>query len=590
METKNPYSMNLITANQTKLYNQSKLWAFNTAKYRALMSNDPVIIKFFYRNEASTFLTDDISSVDIRRSFYYGDDEAENAEEYFGIIPMICESIAKMVCGSGYEFDATVKRKVKQRLKAILDDNDFDTEILKASIVETLGLGSPAWHVYFDAEISDFPIIELVPVERLEFKRKSNRIIEYTIKQQVVINGDAKDLELHTVYKKRRKAYKKGKATRYKDDGIVQTFKVHDGTQYIDNEADIVKEVFKAYGIKQEETILPLVDFPVVYLPNNLNRTSGTGNSNARPYGVVFGLESVSSAIDEILTNCVDTVRKSFPYLLIDEQMIPSDIKGNKDRGSFSTRRHSFLLPKNANDADKLLQQIQAKLNTTEYVDALKFQINIALNKVGINAATLGLQLSGHVESESTQNAKERNSIRTRNTVAGDYEKYLEKLFSVVLQYEDYVNGNTIATDNATGESGFVVESYDGIKSHFNRYIVDTPEEVVNVLARKVQSGLMSIFAAVREQHPDWDDETLYKETNLIYAEQGKPCEVIDPTKPPEKNGSVLTESADAARDGENAAENDESEAYEEDADGDSGGEVTAKYGAKKHKAEENTQ
>ncbi len=47
----------------------------------------------------------------------------------------------------------------------------------------------------------------------------------------------------------------------------------------------------------------------------------------------------------------------------------------------------------------------------------------------------------------------------------------------------------------------------------------------------------MSIFAAVREQHPDWDDESIYKETNLIYAEKsGGAMQVVDPTKPPEES------------------------------------------------------
>ena len=44
-EIKNPYQMNLIEANKTKLYNQGAFWAFNTAKYRALLSNDPTVIK-----------------------------------------------------------------------------------------------------------------------------------------------------------------------------------------------------------------------------------------------------------------------------------------------------------------------------------------------------------------------------------------------------------------------------------------------------------------------------------------------------------------------------------------------------------------
>lgn len=535
-EIKNPYQMNLIEANKTKLYSLGAFWAYNTAKYRALLSNDPVIIKYWYRYEAAKFLPDAHNLFELKRSFYYGDEFTENAEEFFGIIPMICESIAKLVCGSGYDFDDTVPPVIKERLQSILEENEFDTALLKSSIIETLGLGDGAWHVYFDPEISNLPLIEFAPSERLMVKRKSNRIIEYGVKRQVIINGEPDAYELHTIYTRRKKQVKLKSVMRYENDGIWQQHKVWDGTKYI-NDTRTKQRIFEAYGVK-EKTALPLADFPIVYLPNTLNNTQGASvYDNARPYGVVFGLESVSSALDEILSNCVDTVRKSFPFILIDDQMIPSNIEGDKDKGAFSTRRHSFLLPKNAKEPEKLLQQIQSKLNTTEYVEAAKFQINIALNKAGINAATLGLQLSGHVEAEATQNAKERNSIRTRNTVAADYEKYLEKLFAVLLQYEDYINGSTTATDTATGESAYVAEDYHGIKAAFRKYIIDTPEEVSEVLARKVQSNLMSIFAAVREQHPDWSLDAIYKESNLIYAEKtGGAIQVVDMTKPPEES------------------------------------------------------
>lgn len=540
-EIKNPYQMDLIRANETKLYNQGAFWAFNTAKYRALLSNDPTVIKYWYRHEAGKFLPDVYKMTELQRSFYYGDEFVENAEEFFGIIPMICESIAKLVCGSGYDFDDSVPPEIKNRLQPILDENEFDTEVLKSSLIETLGLGDAAWHVYFDNDISSLPIIELVPPERLALKKKGNRVVEYTVKQQVVLNDEPQPYELHTIYTRRKKKVEVNGATRYEDDGILQRHRIFDGSHFQDNNTELKKLIFTAYGI-QERAVLPLVDFPIVYLPNNLNNAQGaTRCTGARPYGVVFGLDSVSGAIDEILSNCVDTVRKSFPYLLIDEQMIPSDIAGDKDKSAFSTRRHSFLLPKNAKEAEKLLQQIQAKLNTTEFVESAKFQINIALNKVGINAATLGLQLSGHVESEATQNAKERNSIRTRNALAKDYERNLEKLFSVLLQYEDYINGNTIATDQKTGETAVVADEYHGIKATFRKYIVDTPEEVGEVLARKVQANIMSVFAAVREQHPEWDDEAIYKETNLIYAEKaGAVMQIVDPTKPPEES-VVLT-------------------------------------------------
>ena len=59
----------------------------------------------------------------------------------------------------------------------------------------------------------------------------------------------------------------------------------------------------------------------------------------------------------------------------------------------------------------------------------------------------------------------------------------------------------------------------------------------------------MSIFAAVREQHPDWSDDAIYKEANLIYAEKmGGAIQVIDPSKPPEKS-VVITEAEQTADD-----------------------------------------
>ncbi len=552
-EIKNPYQMDLIKANKTKLYNQGAFWAFNTAKYRALLSNDPTVIKYWYRYEAAQYLPDAYKLFEIKRSFYYGDEFTENAEEFFGIIPMICESIAKLVCGSGYDFDDCVPPEIKERLRLILDENEFDTALLKSSIIETLGLGDGAWHIHFDPEISSLPLIEFVPAERLMVKRKSNRIVEYIIKRQVIINNEPQPYELHTIYARRKKPVKQKGVTRYGDDGIIQRHRVFDGSKYI-NDDRLKSQIFKEYGVK-ENAVLPLVDMPVVYLPNSLNNMQGASvYENARPYGVVFGLESVSSALDEILSNCVDTVRKSFPFLLIDSQMIPSDISGDKDTAAFSTRRHSFLLPQNVKDPEKLLQQIQAKLNTTEFVEAAKFQINIALNKVGINAATLGLQLSGHVEAEATQNAKERNSIRTRNTVAADFERYLEKLFAILLQYEDYINGSATATDTATGECAIVAEEYHGIKAVFRKYIVDTPEEISEVLARKVSASLMSIFAAVREQHPDWSSDAIYKEANLIYAEKsGGAIQVVDPSKPPEESTVIQLPEEDA--DGDDISE-----------------------------------
>lgn len=564
---KNPYSMNLVKTGKLTLYNQGALWAFNTAKYRALLSNDPTIIKQFYKREAAILAPDVYSKAEITRSFYYGDDFVENAEEFFGLIPMVCESIAKLVAGSGYEFEDGIAPDIKARLTNILDDNRFNEEILDDSIIESVGLGDGAWHVHFDPEVSSLPIIEYIPPERLAIEKKHNRIVKLIVKQQVVINNEPQPYELHTVYTKNRVPYDEKGVKRWRDDGIVQEFKVWNGTKYYKS-GEAVKAVFAEYDLPKGKTILPLTEFPVIYLPSKDKQNHGGASKYARPYGLVFGLESNSGAIDEILSNCVDTVRKCFPFLLIDDQMIPSDIFGDKDKRAFSTRRHSYMVPSNAKEPEKLLQMIQAELNTSEYVESVKFQINLALNKVGLNAATLGLQLTGHVEAEATQNAKERNSIRTRNRLAAKFESYLSQLFTVLLQYEDYINGSTIAKDNTTGEQGIVVNEYKGIKATFKKYIVDTPEEVSQVIARKVQANIMSVFAAVREQHPDWDEDAIYKEANLIYAEKtNQPMQVVN-TKKPTENSVVLLNNPEKPTDGaENGAQGKEGGEVEQQTD-----------------------
>ena len=106
---KKSYQFNLYNASNLALYNIGERWQYNTLKYRALLSNDPSIIKYTYQYELGKYkLKGDISLndtqviVDDKRSFYAEVDAPENAEEYFGIIPMICEALAKLVTIVGY--------------------------------------------------------------------------------------------------------------------------------------------------------------------------------------------------------------------------------------------------------------------------------------------------------------------------------------------------------------------------------------------------------------------------------------------------------------------------------------------------------
>ena len=517
------YSMDIITASTTKLYNSGQFWAFNTAKYRALLSGDPVIIKEFYKIEAGKFYKDIFTFAELARSFYKADENSENAEQFFGIIPLIVDSIVSMVCGSGFEFVKSMDGEDYTRLQDILDDNNFEDVLLTKILGEILGLGDTVAHIRFDPLVSKFPVIEHIPAEDVEIERVAGRVKSVTIKQRVTLDNTDTNYVLKTKYSHYMAEETAEDGTvRHKPDGVLQEnfVTIQDGGNELEDNT-IQAKIFKEYGVEKREQRLPLTELPAVYFENPMPPFNKPNMKNFRPYGLVFGLESVSSALDEILSNCADHIRKSFPFVVIDENVIPPSLDGYKDRGNFSTRRHSFVLPKNlAGTADKLIQFIDANLQASGYIEAAKFQINIALNKAKINAATLGLQLSGHVESEATQNARERNSIRTRNLISRVYAKQLCRLFRCLLQYDDFINGSTVVEDEDT--SLVVVEEYKDIVIKFNKYLVNTPEEVSTILARKVASNLSSIPVAVHEMNPEWTELEVMAESDRILIESGR--------------------------------------------------------------------
>lgn len=108
-EVKNPYQMNLVKANKTKLYNQGAFWAFELAKYRALMSNNPAVIKHFYKSEAATFAPDVYEVLEIKRSFYYGDDAGLNLNQKVADIYKNTTCQAPVSVGMGGNSNTTVE-------------------------------------------------------------------------------------------------------------------------------------------------------------------------------------------------------------------------------------------------------------------------------------------------------------------------------------------------------------------------------------------------------------------------------------------------------------------------------------------------
>ena len=72
--------------------------------------------------------------------------------------------------------------------------------------------------------------------------------------------------------------------------------------------------------------------------------------------------------------------------------------------------------------------------------------------------------------------------------------------------------------------------SYDNIDIdiEFNEYIYPRVSELINTWSAAKTSGVASTREAVKKIHPDWDDERIEDEVNLIRYEQGMSLDTPD--------------------------------------------------------------
>jgi 6-pyruvoyl-tetrahydropterin synthase len=144
--------------------------------------------------------------------------------------------------------------------------------------------------------------------------------------------------------------------------------------------------------------------------------------------------------------------------------------------------------------------------------------MSIGINKAGLAPTTLGLTgLESINSSAESQDAREKTSMRTRAVCLNSWEKTLKELFNRWLQVRDYI------------EKKQVFDYSDLINIRFNEYTNPTLENITDIIAKQVQTGLKSTDTAVKELNEGMSDEQVQEEVMKIMAERGQP--VLPPSE-----------------------------------------------------------
>lgn len=392
-----------------------------------------------------------------------------------GLPGLIVRILSAIVLADMNDFDFA-EEKQKKIWDEIVKDNEFSKKIEKA-LKETLYIGDGAFKVTIDTRVSEYPILEWYPGERVEFIRRRDRIREVIFKTPYLHEGKTYVLN-----------------ERYGFGFIMNEL-------YLDGKPVDLKAITDTENIKNwsfdEKTILA-VPFQVY----ESAKYEGRGGS------IFDGKLDSFDAFDEAWSQWMDALRAGRAKTYIPECLVPHD----PETGQI-IRPNPFDNRYFASDND-MSEKAENKVNTDQpdiphesYLASYCTALDLCLQGI-ISPSTLGIDVK-KLDNADAQREKEKATLYTRNAIVEALQDMLPKLVSAA------INAYNILNKNAVEEIKVDVP--------FGEYANPSFESQVETLA-KARPGvpMMSVEAQVEELYGDSKDEEWKKEEIArLKAEQG---------------------------------------------------------------------
>ena len=356
-------------------------------------------------------------------------------------------------------------------------ENNFE-ELLSAALSQVLYIGDGAFKISIDTDISQYPIIEFYPGDKVEFVYKRGRIREIIFK---------------TVYK-----HKSG----------IYTLHEHYGYGYVDYKLYRGESECPLTAIPQTEKLkfYPIDNSLIMAVPFKIFSShcyEGRGQS-------LFDGGKCDSfdALDEAWSQWLYAVRMSRP-----QKFLPPDYTPRNPYNGEPMKPNPFdnvfieadgAMPENSGVVRPEL--IQPAIPHDSYLSTYITALDLCLQGI-ISPSTLGIDVK-KLDNAEAQREKEKTTLYTRNKIVGALQNVLPKLIETVFK-----------TYSEMCEKHF--ENIE-IEVPFGEYANPSFESQVETVGKGRTQGIMSVEACVDELYGDTKtDEWKAAEVERIKSEQG---------------------------------------------------------------------
>lgn len=363
------------------------------------------------------------------------------------------------------------KDQATQELWEQIDkDNKFRKKLEKA-VKETLYIGDGAFKISFDTQLSQYPIIEFYPGDRIELVTERGRIKEIVFK--TAYRHDRRDYVLYEYY-----GY-----------GMI-TYELYRGETQVSLKSIPQTEnlVDVAFGTDKPEGKY-MMAVPIQFYES--------GKWDERGQSIFDKKIDSYDAFDEVWSQWMDAVRMGRAKEYIPDCLIPR----NPETGELMRPNHfdnRFIAVGNdmSENAKNMIDVEQPNIPHESYLASYCTALDLCLQGL-ISPSTLGIDVK-KLDNSEAQREKEKATLYTRDTIINALQVDIPLLVETVLKAYNEFYRKPVKPVEVTVE--------------FRDYANPSFESQIEAISKARQGQIMSVDAAVDELYGDDKDDTWKQE------------------------------------------------------------------------------
>ena len=361
-----------------------------------------------------------------------------------------------------------------KKLQAVVKESGLEQVYKDEQLPLTLVEGWGCWKINWDKDVSDYPSVEYVSAENVDFIYKGGKIIGIVFK-----NYYTSDKKRYLLLETRSIEWKPNSSAAEGSEGervLVITNELYElpmNMAATDDDTPLKKVDLKTVpaldSVEERIEIGPfdkLFAVPCVLL-GNTSRQWGYGRS------IFTGKIDLFDDLDQALSQSSNAVRLSTPIEYIDEEYLERDKNGLPKKPKAYDRKYVMMKGQKNGDGVATGQPVQITQPSVEFSRYSDHAVQILLQILNgiLSPATLGIDIAKK-DNAAAQREKEKVTIFTRNALINGEERILRSLMEQMLMAKEFMDTGAVS-----------VHSYD-ISVKFNEFADDSFENKLEALGK----------------------------------------------------------------------------------------------------------